>query len=251
TENNRKTPILKEDKSVTRTFGLDYAYTRKSTYFQPLKFIKSEALKFISEINFGYLPNNFSFNSKMVRLKNSRTFRLPEQPVFLFEDLRFTWDRNYSLDWDITKSIRFNFRANATSLIDELRQAGIEDNPEDRQWFDEYGNRQEVPIDIPVKQWTNNYRNQNILNFGRSKFYTHNASLNYRLPFNNVPILNWISATADYKLNYGWEGGSLQPIDELNNTIGNVIQNGQNRGLNATFSFDKLYSKWGYLKSIE
>src|SRR5690606_16891733 len=27
--------------------------------------------------------------------------------------------------------------------------------------------------------------------------------------------------------------------------------NGQNRGLNATFSFDKLYSKWGYLKSIE
>src|SRR5690606_19699011 len=52
-------------------------------------------------------------------------------------------------------------------------------------------------------------------------------------------------------LNYGWEGGSLQPIDELNNTIGNVIQNGQNRGLNATFSFDKLYSKWGYLKSIE
>src|SRR5690606_10024907 len=120
TENNRKTTILKEDKSVTRTLGLDYTYTRKSTYCQPLKFIKSEALKFISEINFGYLHNNFSFNSKMVRLKNSRTFRLPEQPVFLFEDLRFTWDRNYSLDWDITKSIRFNFRANATSLIDEL-----------------------------------------------------------------------------------------------------------------------------------
>lgn len=251
TENNRRTPIILEDKSVTRTIGLDYVYTRKSTYLQPLKFIKSEALKFLSELNFGYLPNNFSFNSKMVRLNNSRTYRLPDQPVFLFQDLRFTWDRNYALDWDITKSIRFNFRANATSLIDELRQAGIEDDPANRPWFDEYGNRQTVPTDIPVKQWTNNYRNQNILNLGRSKFYNHNASVNYRLPFNLIPILNWVSATADYKLTYGWEGGSLQPIDELNNTIGNVIQNGQNRGVNATFSFDKLYNKWNYLKSIE
>ena len=165
-------------------------YSRKSTYFQPFKFIKSNSLKLISEINIGLLPNNFSFNSKMVRLNNSRTFRLPQQPVFLFEDLRFTWDRNYSLDWDITKSIRFNFRANATSLIDELRQAGIEDNPADRPWFDEFGNRQTVPIDVPVKEWTRDYRNRNILRLGRSKFYTHTASINYRLPFNNVPILN-------------------------------------------------------------
>ncbi|MFZ1704993.1 MAG: cell surface protein SprA [Saprospiraceae bacterium] len=251
TENNRRTPIIQEEKSVQRTFGLDYVYTRKSTYFQPLKFIKSDALKVLSEFNIGLLPNNFSFNSKMVRLKNSRTFRLPTQPVFLFEDLRFTWDRNYSLDWDITKSIRLNFRANATSLIDELRQAGIEDDPADRQWYDEYGNRQTSPIDVPVSEWVNNYRNNNIKNLGRSKFYTHNASLNYRLPFNNIPILNWISATADYKMNYGWEGGSLQPIDELGKTIGNVIQNGQNRGINTTFSFDKLYNKWNYLKSIE
>lgn len=251
TENTRQTPIIEEEKSVQRTIGLDYVYSRKSTYFQPFKFIKSNSLKLISEINLGLLPNNFSFNSKMVRLNNSRTFRLPQQPVFLFEDLRFTWDRNYSLDWDITKSIRFNFRANATSLIDELRQAGIEDNPENRPWFDEFGNRQTVPIDVPVREWTRDYRNRNIMRLGRSKFYTHNASINYRLPFNNVPILNWISATADYKLNYGWEGGSLQPIDELNNPIGNVIQNGQNRGINTTFSFDKLYNKWNYLKSIE
>ncbi|MBK8079129.1 MAG: cell surface protein SprA [Saprospiraceae bacterium] len=251
TDNTRKTPIIKEDKMVQRTFGFDYVYTRKSTYFQPLKFIKSNALKLISEFNLGLLPNNFSFNSKMVRLNNSRTFRLPEQPVFLFEDLRFTWDRNYSLDWDLTKSIRFNFRANATSLIDELRQSGIEDNPENRKWFDEKGNVQTQPIDVPVDQWVNSYRNNNIKKLGRSKFYNHNASLSYRLPFSNIPILNWINSTADYKLTYGWEGGSLQPIDELGTTIGNVIQNSQNRGINTTFSFDKLYNKWNYLKSIE
>lgn len=251
TENTRQTPIIQEEKSVTRTIGLDYVFSRKSTYLQPLKFIKSDALKILSELNIGLLPNNFSFNSKMVRLNNSRRFRLPEQPVFLFEDLRFTWDRNYSLDWDITKSIRFNFRANATSLIDELRQAGIEDNPQDRPWFDEFGNRQEIPSDVRVEDYVRDYRNNNIRKLGRAKFYTHNASLNYRLPFNLIPILNWISGTADYKMNYGWEGGSLQPIDELNNPIGNILQNGQNRGLNTTFSFDKLYNKWDYLKSIE
>jgi len=252
TENTRRTPILAEDKSVQQTVGLDYVYNRKSSYIEPFKFIKAKSLKIISDFNFSLFPSNFSFNSKMVRLTNNRTFRLPDIPVYRFDDIRFTWDRNYSMDWDLSRALRLNFRASSTSLVDELRQGGIEDNPVDRPWYNEYGKViNPNNIDVPIEEYARQYRNNNILKLGRSKFYKHNAGLNYRLPFNNIPILNWITATADYKLEYGWEGGSLIEIDEKPTLLGNIIKNGQNRSVNTTFSFDKLYGKWGYLKGIE
>jgi len=248
-ENTRSTPILKEDKLTQQSFGLDYIYNRKSTYIQPLKFIKASYLKVLSEFNFSILPNSLAFNSKMVRLVNTRTFRLPDDPIYRFEDLRFTWDRNYSLDWDLAKSLRFNFRANSTSLIDEFKEIGfgtnIYKNPLGETIQEKYGD----PIDIPrtIRQ----DRNTNIRNLGRSKNYKHTAGLNYRVPFNNIPIINWISTSADYKFEYGWEGGALIQIDDVPNYLGNIITNNQSRSLNSTFSFDKLYNKSPYLKSIE
>ena len=104
-------------------------------------------------------------------------------------------------------------------------------------------------IDDP--EYPGRYRNQNIRNLGRSKNYTHNASLNYRLPFRSIPILDWINGAADYKAEYGWDGGSLITIDDLGTPLGNVIRNSQNAGFNVTFDFSKLYNKFSYLKAIE
>ena len=257
TETKKSDPILKEDKTVSQTLGLDYVYSRKTSYIEPLKFIKAKSLKILSEFNFSVLPNNFSFTSRMINLNNSRTFRLPSSPVFIFDDKRFNWERNYVLDWDLTKSLRFNFRANSSSIIDQIRQAGIADTAEGRDYFDEFGNNvtQNV-IDEPT--YPTSYRNENITKLGRSKSYNHNLTLNYKLPFKNVPILDWVSAGADYKADYAWDGGSLIRIDNViqsdgtvGTPIGNVIKNGQNAGLNVTFNFDKLYNKSNYLKSIE
>ncbi|MBC7884469.1 MAG: cell surface protein SprA, partial [Saprospiraceae bacterium] len=257
TENTKSDPIIKEDKSIQQSLGIDYVYTRKTTYIEPLKFIKVKSLKILSEFNFSLLPNNFSFTSRMIRLNNSRTFRLPDVPVFRFDDQRFNWERNYVVDWDLTKSLRFNFRANSTSIIDQVRQSGIADTAEDRDWFDELGNNvtQNV-IDDPT--YPTSYRNRNIKKLGRSKNYAHNVSLNYKIPFKNIPLLDWITAGADYKADYAWDGGSLITIDNIpqadgtiGTPLGNTIRNGQNAGINVTFSFDKLYAYSGYLKSIE
>ncbi len=250
TENTKSDPIIKEDKTTQRSLGLDYIYSRKTTYIEPLKFIKVKALRILSEFNFSLLPNNFSFTSRMINQDNSRTFRLPQTPVFIFDDKRFRWERNYVLDWDFTKSLRFNFRANSTSIIDQIRQAGIADTPEDRDWFDKNGNNVTLNvIDDPL--YPQKYRNQNLRNLGRSKSYNHNVSLNYKLPFKSIPILEWINAGADYKAEYGWEGGSLITIDDFGTPLGNTIRNGQNAGFNVTFDFSKLYTKSEYLKSIE
>ncbi|MBP6566482.1 MAG: cell surface protein SprA [Saprospiraceae bacterium] len=250
TENTKSDPIIKQDKTVQRSLGLDYVYSRKSTYIEPFKFIKVNALKLISDFNFSILPSNFSFTSRMINQDNSRTFRLPDTPVFIFDDKRFRWERNYVLDWDLTKSLRFNFRANSMSIIDQIRQSGIADTPEERDWFDRDGNNVTLNvIDDPL--YPEKYRNQNLRNLGRSKNYNHNVSLNYKLPFKSIPILEWINAGADYKAEYGWDGGSLITIDDIGTPLGNTIRNGQNAGFNVTFDFSKLYSKSGYLKSIE
>ncbi len=250
TENTKSDPIIKQDKTIQRSLGLDYVYSRKTTYIEPLKFIKVKALKLLSEFNFSILPSNFSFTSRMINQDNSRTFRLPDTPVFIFDDKRFRWERNYVLDWDLTKSLRFNFRANSMSIIDQIRQAGIADTPEERDWFDREGNNVTLNvIDDPL--YPEKYRNQNLRNLGRSKNYNHNVSLNYKLPFKSIPILDWINAGADYKAEYGWDGGSLITIDDIGTPLGNTIRNGQNAGFNVTFDLSKLYGKSGYLKSIE
>lgn len=249
-ETTRANPVIREDRSLQQTLSFDYAFATKSNFIEPLKFIKARSLKFLSEFNFSLLPSNVAFNSRMNRITNFRTFRLPETPVFRFDDLRFTWERNYVLDWDITKSIRFNFRANSTSLVDELRQVGIEDNPADRNWVNERG--EDVTESVRRDPgFVSAYRNNNLRRLGRSKNYRHNISLNYRLPFKNIPILDWVQATADYKSDYGWEGGPLIEIDNLGNFLGNIIRNSQSAGGNVTFDLSKLYGKWGYLKSIE
>ncbi len=251
TESNTKAPIIIEEKEVERKLGLDYRYSMKPLYIVPLKFIKVKSLKFLSDFNFNLIPNTFSFNTTLNRFNNTRRFRLPVEPVFQFEDQRFKWDRNYNVDWDIAKSLRFTFRAQTTSLVDELRQVGIADNPKDRKWVDENGNNLSDNDEPYTSADVNSYRKDNLKSLGRSKNYSHDAGLSYRLPFKSIPILNWITTTADYKAQYGWTGGALIEIDTFGTLIGNTIQNSQTRSINSNFSFDKLYSKSKYLKKIE
>ncbi|MFZ1789466.1 MAG: cell surface protein SprA [Saprospiraceae bacterium] len=243
-------PIIAEDKSKETNVTLEYNYGSKGLTLQPLKFIKSKYLKLFSEFNVNLLPNKFGINTNMNRLTNSRQYRFPDTPVFVFDDQRFRWDRNYTLDWNLTKALRLSFNANVFSLVDELRQTGIANTAEDRRWVNEFGEdyTQRVRENSSIVK---DYRNDNLKDLGRTKNYKHNINLTYTLPFALIPMMDFISASADYRSDYSWTAGALIYIDELNNTPGNIIQNTQSRNANATFNFDRLYSKWSYLKSIE
>ncbi len=259
TETVKTDAIIKEDKTQEYTTTLDYNYSNKAKGIQPFKKIKNKNLKLIKEINFNLLPKSFTFSTNINRLVNSRTFRLPDSPVFQFDDRRFLWDRNYGLNWDFTKALKFTFKAKASSLVDELRQVGIADDPDDRNWVDETGsqlNETGLPYDALQAQ---DYRNNNLRKLGRSKNYKHNVGLQYTLPIRYIPFMNWINIKTDYKADYSWDAGSLILIDDAPSTrfgdagtpLGNIIQNNQTRSINGTFSFDKLYSMSKYLKKID
>ncbi|MDF1698696.1 MAG: cell surface protein SprA [Saprospiraceae bacterium] len=254
TETNKTDPIIKEDKTKEYAATLDYTYSNKSKPIQPFKKIKSKALRIIKEFNFNLLPKSFSFSTNMNRLTNTRVFRLPQTPVFQFDDRRFLWDRNYGLNWDFTKNLKFNFRAQSSSIVDELRQVGIADDPDDRPWVNERGDT----INVNNLSQVDEYRNNNLRQLGRNKNYKHNFGVQYNLPIRYLPLMDWVSIKADYKADYGWTAGALILIDDIESSygangtpLGNIIQNSQSRSLNGTFSFDKLYNKSKYLKKID
>lgn len=247
-------PIIEEDKITEHTGGIDYNYSRKGGHIKPFSFIKNKNLKLISEFNFNLLPNSFTFGTTLNRKKSTRTYRLPDTPIFTFDDQRFIWERRYGLNWDLTKALKFTYKANASAVVDELRQIGIRNNPTDREWVTESGDTLTTQV-ANNPNFVSEYRNRNLRDLGRSKNYTHNITATYTLPFKLIPGMDWINAKADYRAGYRWEGGALIQIGTDENGVlqplGNSISNNQARSGNVTFSFDKLYSKIPYLKAID
>ncbi|MBK7406751.1 MAG: cell surface protein SprA [Saprospirales bacterium] len=221
----RRDPIIESDKLTRHQGSLDYGFSRKVTYISPIKkLIKKDikAIQLLTEFNFNPLPNSFSFSTLMDRQLNQTQYRFtggdPQYTTFF--NKRWTWDRSYNLQWDLTKSLKFNFNAVNFAVIDE--PDGLIDTEAERQIV-----------------WNN------IQNFGRNKNYNHNFSLNYTLPFKLIPVLDWVNVRATYAASYSWNAAALNTIE-----LGNVIQNTQSRTVNADLDFEKLYNKWSFLKQV-
>jgi len=241
TEANYRDHILVEDKTIDQFLGLDYTYSRKGKGITPFKkLVKSKALKVIKELNFNPIPNSFTFNSTINRFQSSRRYRLPETPVFQFNDNLFDWERNYDLNW--------NLSAQNIAYIDEARPTGIADDPADRNWFafrdvDGDGFLEADNVTAQVNSdpdYVKNYWKDNLKSGGRNTEYNHNIAVSYSLPTKLIPYMDWIDIKGQYRATYGWSAG-----------LAGVIQNTQNRSVTANLNFDKLYRKSKYIKSLD
>jgi cell surface protein SprA len=217
---------------VRRTVSLNYAFSRKGDFIEPFKNLKGSALKWISEINFNPLPNSFTFGTQMARLFNTTRYRFTglEDRYNTFFNKRFSWDREYSLNWDLTKAIKFTFSASTFSVIDEPDEVRLLEN-----------NTLEKAAKIRKDSiWSN------IQQFGRAKSYQHSFTLGYTLPFRVIPLMDWITSRVQYQGQYGWNAAALN-LDSL----GNQIRNSQNIQANIDFNFEAIYSKIPYLRKID
>ena len=243
-QQKRRTPFLVNDQQNRYKGALDWQYATGMKPIMPFKKLikKDKYLKFISEFNFNPLPNTYGFNTNLERLVGTTTYRFAGEDPKLntYYNRRFTWDRNYDLGWDISKSLRFNFDATARSLIDEP----LEYKPDGQEYTK--GERRDSIMN-------------NLLQLGRPKNYNHTASLNWTLPFKVIPMMDWISMKASYTAGYTWTAQSLklqyldagQYAENLNSrSLGNVIQNNNTRQINGDFNFESLYNKSKYLQKI-
>jgi len=251
TETDHRDEILEVNNLKNYRLGIDYNYSIRSKGIYPFKkLINKKSLKVIKEINFNPVPSNFGFSSDINRIINTRRFRLPDDPIFEFDDRRFDWERRYNLQWDLMKNLKMNFTASNVSFIDELRQVGVDQSLEGREWVDENGlSRTNDVTNDPG--FVRDYWRQNLFGWGRNINYNHKLAINYTLPTKNISILDWIDVTANYKADYSWVAGALVQIDEFGNGTGAQISNGQDRNAKLKLNIDKFYQKFKYFKKIE
>ncbi len=223
-------PLVENDQIKRYKGTLDYNYSNKPLYLEPFKKLsESDWLKPITEINFNPIPNRIGFSTTMDRRLGTTTHRFADPIYKTFFDNRFLWDRRYNLSWDLTKSLKFDFRANTNAIVDEP---------------DGYANRNE--LELTSKQARRDSVITNLRDFGRVLNYNHTIDVSYSAPLKHFPALDWINLRGSYKATYNWNAGSLKIAEAQ----GNIIQNTQARQATVDFNFEKLYNKSKMLKEL-
>ncbi len=216
-------PLIEREERKENRVLIDYTYAVPMQPIMPFKKLfkkPNKWLALIQDFNFRPLPNTVGVRSEMIRRFGETKYRFADDANSIWYDKKFTWDRSYNMQWDLTQALKINFTATNSGIVDEP-----------------YGR-----IDSRAKQDT---LLENLQNFGRNKNYQHNLNVAYTLPFKKIPILDFIEVRAQYSAGFNWTVASLNT-----DSLGNIIGNKQNRQVNADFAFDKLYNKSPFLKKI-
>lgn len=231
--------------------GLSYNHSAQPKNFKPFSKFKpvrrSKWLRLIKDFNFYLTPKQLSFRSDLNRVYTEQKTRNTTPGLFaplpIFVDKTFTWDRNYSVSHDITKSLKFDFTANNRALIEEFVGEQVS---RERNLGGYIGDSEDAPINDERSYDLHKERVWNsIRDFGQNLDYNHQANLNYTIPFNKFPMTDWITSTARYSATYQWVRAPFA-ADSLKHTISNSNQ----LSLNGTLRMTSLYNKIGYLRKI-
>lgn len=237
-QSETKNPTTTYDISKNYKATFNYSYSPLVKTWEPFKKVKGRdgAAKFAKSLGFNYLPSNISFNSNINRfytetvLRDIESYRLggTNNSEFLSWSQSFLWDRDFAINWDFTRNLRFSFQSGTRAEIEEpYLQVNKKTNRED--------------YDI----WKDAVM-RSLRSLGDPLSYRQVASVTYQLPFKSIPAMDWITSNASYTSGYQWDRGAK--IDSAE--IGNTISNNMTLELTNRFNMTSLYNKWSYLKKV-
>ena len=215
--------------------SMQYSWTPYAKPFKPLsRFIdeKNKNMKFFRDWELRWLPTNIAFSTNISRYYYEQQTRNEtgidiELPVSVSKN--FLWDRQFALSWNFTKSITMSFNSNTTAhILEPVGQV----------------NRKLLPD--AYRDWRDSVMTS-IRELGTPWAYNQTFTFSYKAPFNQIPILSWITANASYNSVYRWDRGAV--IDGISS--GNSIANQTTRSLDGRFALDQFYGKIPYLKKVD
>ncbi len=220
-------PLIENNEVKKYQGGIGYTYNSQPKYWEPLKQgIKSKTkwLDFIRDFNLNPNPNLIGirwdlrrqFGAIRPRNVGGGQYKIPET-----YDKYFVFDRIYNMRWDLTRSFNIDFKATNNSRIDEP-----------------FGR-----IDNKTKK---DSLRQNLFKGGRNTLYNQNTDFTYNLPTSKFPFLDWTTASLGYKTTYGWIGASRLVV-----SLGNTIQNSNQKVANVELNFTQLYLKSKLLRTLD
>ena len=216
---------------------ISYIYNGMPPIVEPFKKSKSKTLKskylrLIKDFNFYYMPSMFSITSDITRNYREVKSKNLDNPNLLIEptyDKDFMWTRDYAFKFNLTRNLVVDFHATTQARIDEPE--GIVDRQRDPERY---------------QQWKDTVWN-NILDGGRPVNYNHDFSVQYTVPVNKLPFLDWTSLQLGYSTRYDWQAAAVT-ADSTN--LGNVIRNASALQMNGDLSLTSLYNKSKFLREM-
>lgn len=216
---------------------ISYIYNGMPPIVEPFKKSKSKTLnskylRLIKDFNFYYMPSMFSITSDITRNYRGVKSKNLDNPNLLIEptyDKDFMWTRDYAFKFNLTRNLVVDFHATTQARIDEPE--GIVDRQRDPERY---------------QQWKDTVWN-NILDGGRPVNYNHDFSVQYTVPVNKLPFLDWTSLQLGYSTRYDWQAAAVT-ADSTN--LGNVIRNASALQMNGDLSLTSLYNKSKFLREM-
>ena len=224
------TPLI-ESNEITRHRGaLGYNFAPKPKYFEPFKKIKffkktrTHWFDLVKDLNLNLIPSQLSFRADINRQFGAirpRSVGASKYSIPETYDKYFTFQRDYIMRWNITRSINFDFNATNNSRVDE--PAGRLDTKEKKDTV-----------------W------KNLLKGGRNTLYSQAANFTYLVPTSKFPLIDWTSVNLRYQASYRWIGASRLALEQ-----GNFLENGQQKEATLQMDFNRLYQKSKWLKQLD
>lgn len=221
--------------------ALDYSWSPVYKAWEPFKGLKNKSkwLDILKRFGLNWLPQNIAFNTEMTRdyyelqerdmetLMSGAAGVDSKLPLTFSE--QFLWNREFSINWDLTKNLHMNFQSATHAQIEEPYTPVNKDLYADQYhaWKDSV--------------WTS------IRHWGAPLDYSQNFQASYKVPLNLLPVFNWVNSDASYNANYSWERGTE---DEEGNSYGNTINTQRELTLNGNFNLVKLYNHVPFLKKV-
>ncbi len=196
--------------------------------FSKIKFPKSAYFRLIKDFNFNTMPKSFSFRTDIDRNYNEKKMRNLSNSNMIITptyNKHFTWNRSYEMKYDLMRALKLDFSVNQQANIDEPAGKLDKSDPFYRDKMDTI--------------WSN------VWDFGRMTTYNQTLGVNYQVPLNKIPIVNFISLNTRYNGSYNWTAAPLAL-----RSLGNTIQNSNSVQYNGQINLTTLYNKVPYFKKL-
>ena len=221
--------------------ALDYSWSPVYKAWEPFKRLKNKSkwLDILKRFGLNWLPQNIAFNTEMTRdyyelqerdmetLMSGAAGVDSKLPLTFSE--QFLWNREFSINWDLTKNLHMNFQSATHAQIEEPY------TPVNKELYADQYHAWKDSVWTSIRHW------------GAPLDYSQNFQASYKVPLNLLPVFDWVNSDASYNASYSWERGTE---DEEGNSYGNTINTQRELTLNGNFNLVKLYNHVPFLKKV-
>ena len=207
--------------------GLTYNYSPKQPKnvkpFEKNKAFASKNWRIIKDFNFFYQPKNISFSTELYRNYEETLLRNKSKALIILKPTYFkqmTWQRNYGLQYDLSRAFRIQYSANANARIDEPVGA-INAHSRDSVW-------------------------RGLAHGGTMQNFSQTLNINWDVPISKLPYLDFLRLPLVYRTTYTYQGASQATL-----SMGNTLNSSATFQATATANLQTLYNKSKLLKKAQ